>query len=101
MTGEARIKGLAGAHASWARTADRSARTEPARKAALERFEREVDPDGALDPADRAIRAEHARKAYFAKLALKSAVSRRKAREHAEAAAAAEAELAAEDGGAA
>lgn len=53
--------------------------TEPARKAFLDRFEREVDPDGALDPKERARRAEHARKAYFARLALKSAKARRKA----------------------
>jgi hypothetical protein len=46
----------------------------------MRRFEREVDPDGTLDPAERARRAENARKAYFASLALKSAVSRRKAR---------------------
>ncbi|HUG31440.1 MAG TPA: hypothetical protein VMM14_00995 [Acidimicrobiia bacterium] len=53
--------------------------TEPARKAFLERFEREVDPDGKLEPAERARRAEHARKAYFTRLALKSAQARRKA----------------------
>lgn len=53
--------------------------TEPARRAFLERFEREVDPDGLLDPEERARRAEHARKAYFAGLALKSARARRKA----------------------
>ena len=52
--------------------------TAPAREAFLSRFEREVDPDGALDPAERAKRAEHARKAYFAGLALKSATARRK-----------------------
>ena len=67
------------AHESWARTADRSARTAPARKAAADRFEREVDPDGSLDPAERARRAEHARKAYFIRLAMKSAEARRRA----------------------
>lgn len=66
-----------GAHESWARTTDRAARTAPARQAALDRFEREVDPDGTLDPADRARRADHARKAYFLRLALKSATARR------------------------
>jgi hypothetical protein len=49
-----------------------------ARQAFLDRFEREVDPDGTLPPAERARRAEHARKAYFAKLALKSAQARRR-----------------------
>ncbi|TSD94681.1 hypothetical protein FOS14_19990 [Skermania sp. ID1734] len=65
------------AHDSWAKTVDRSARTANARKAALDRFEQQVDPDGILDPAERAKRAEHARKAYFARLALKSAQARR------------------------
>ncbi|MGH3968275.1 MAG: hypothetical protein ACRDTV_09240 [Mycobacterium sp.] len=42
-----------------------------------DKFERQVDPDGKLSPAERAKRAEHARKAYFARLALKSARVRR------------------------
>jgi hypothetical protein len=45
----------------------------PARAAFLDRFEREVDPAGVLDPAERARRAEHAKKAHFLRLALKSA----------------------------
>lgn len=61
------------AHASWANCSDRAARTAAARKAAYDRFEQEVDPDGELEPDERAIRAEHARKAYFATLALRSA----------------------------
>ncbi len=64
-------------HASWARTVDPSARTKPARAAAAERFENEVDPDRQLPSAERARRAEHARKAYFTALALKSARARR------------------------
>lgn len=66
------------AHAMWAKTNDPSARTAAARRAALERFEREVDPDGTLPPHERARRAEHARKSYFAKLALRSAQARRR-----------------------
>jgi len=69
-----------GAHVSWANTTDRTARTAPARSAMLERFEREVDPNGTLAPAERARRAEHARKAYFLGLALKSAQARRERR---------------------
>jgi hypothetical protein len=42
------------AHTSWANTSDRSARTAAARKAQLDRFERQVDPDGTLDPQERA-----------------------------------------------
>ena len=39
-------------------------------------FEREVDPEGVLEPAERARRAEHAKRAYFLRLALKSAKAR-------------------------
>lgn len=69
--------GSIGAHESWARTSDRPARTAPARQAFDKRFEREVDPDNTLTPAERAIRAAHLRKAYFQRLALASAKARR------------------------
>lgn len=75
---EKSLRSQIAAHTSWANTEDRSARTEPARRALLDKFEREVDPDGTLPPAERAKRAEHARKAYFARLALKSAQARRR-----------------------
>ncbi|ASR56299.1 hypothetical protein [Cellulomonas sp. PSBB021] len=65
------------AHESWAATPDRSARTAPARRALLAKFEREVDPDGVLSPAERTRRAEHKRKAYYQRLALRSAQARR------------------------
>ena len=35
----------------WARTPDRSAATEPARRGLRAKFEREADPDGVLDAA--------------------------------------------------
>lgn len=78
---EARIRsqiGRIGAHASWAKTEDRPARTAPARRAMLDKFEDEVDPNNELTPAERAKRAESARKAYFTRLALKSAQVRRR-----------------------
>jgi hypothetical protein len=65
------------AHAMHAKN-DVRRTTAAGRAAAMARFEREVDPDGMLDPAERARRAEHARKAYFAKLAYLSAKARRK-----------------------
>jgi hypothetical protein len=43
----------------------------------MDRFEREVDPDGELPIEERQRRAEHARKAYFLRLALASAKARR------------------------
>ncbi len=51
--------------------------TKKARASFLERFEREVDPEGVLPEAERARRAEYARKAYFARLANASANARR------------------------
>lgn len=65
------------AHSRWAKE-DPVQGTAAARKAALERFEKQVDPDGVLPPAERARRAESARKAYFTSLALKSARARSK-----------------------
>jgi hypothetical protein len=44
----------------------------------LARFEREVDPEGALSPTERARRAEHARRAHMTLLALNAATARRK-----------------------
>jgi hypothetical protein len=78
MTADRSLIARLAAHESWANTADPSARTAPARRALLDRFERQVDPDGLLSPAERARRAGHARKAYFARLALQSAQARRK-----------------------
>jgi hypothetical protein len=75
---ERTIRAQIAAHESWAHTEDRAARTANARKAMLDKFERQVDPDGKLAPAERAKRAEHARKAHFKRLALKSARARRR-----------------------
>jgi hypothetical protein len=51
--------------------------TQAARDSFMARFERQVDPDSVLPPAERQRRAEAARKAYFLTLALKSARARR------------------------
>ncbi len=75
--GERSMQARLAAHTSWSRTSDASARTKPARDAFCERFEIEVDPNGELDPAERARRAAHARKAHFLRLALASAKARR------------------------
>lgn len=66
------------AHVSWAKTDDRSARTAPARRAALDRFEEQVDPDHRLSQTERARRAEHAMRAHMTRLALRSAQVRRR-----------------------
>jgi hypothetical protein len=72
------IAGRIGAHESWARTPDRSARTRKAREAFNRRFEDQVDPDRSLPDAERAIRAGHARQAYFQRLSLRAAQARRR-----------------------
>ena len=60
------------AHTSWARTADPTERTRPAREAFMRRFEDQVDPERKLSQAERRRRAEQARKAHFIELALRS-----------------------------
>lgn len=60
-----------------ARTADRAAATEPARRGLRARFERDVDPDGALDAAERARRADALFAAHMLRLARASAQARR------------------------
>jgi hypothetical protein len=74
------LRARAAAHSSWARTGDRTARTQPGRDAFMRRFEEQVDPKGKLSPAERARRAEQARKAHFAQLALRSSRARQRAR---------------------
>ena len=90
ISAAASMLGRIGAHTSWANTIDRTARTAPARAALEQKF---IDEAGG-DP----VRAAHLRKAHFARLALKSAQSRRKARALTEIAEAAESELNAGDG---
>jgi hypothetical protein len=67
---EASLRGQLAAHTRWASVEDRRAATAKARKAFLDRFERQVDPDRVLPPSERARRAESARKAHMARLAL-------------------------------
>lgn len=58
------------AHESWAATTDRPARTSAARQALLKKFLDQADGDP--------VRAEHLRRAHFARLALRSAQTRRR-----------------------
>ncbi|WP_332643693.1 hypothetical protein [Aeromicrobium sp.] len=85
MQNERQLGASIAAHTSWANTINRTARTEPARRALEQRF---LDEAGG-DP----VRAESLRKAHFKRLAFRSAQSRRRAREQIQAAEAAEAEL--------
>ena len=74
---ERTLRGRIGAYSLHAAYDSREL-TRAARRAFLDRFERQVDPACVLSPTERSRRAGHARKAYFAKLALASAKARRK-----------------------
>src|ERR671933_3098181 len=50
--------------------------TAKGRAAFLARFDRQVDPEGLLEPEERRRRAEQARRAYFARLSLAAVKSR-------------------------
>ncbi|MGH7643585.1 MAG: hypothetical protein ACRENX_11370 [Candidatus Dormibacteria bacterium] len=60
----------------WSSEPDRSAATAPARSALLERFNREVDPEGILDPVLRAKLAASARSAFYSRMSLARAKQR-------------------------
>src|SRR5687768_15029935 len=85
---ERRLVASIAAHTSWANTPDRTARTAPARAA----LERKFLAEAGGDPT----RAAHLRSAYYKRLALRSAISRRKAAGLLAEAEAADAELEAE-----
>jgi hypothetical protein len=65
------------AHTKWAYTPDRTAATASARDAFLGRFEKQVDPEGTMDPRERRKRAENAKKAYFLALSHRAVAARR------------------------
>lgn len=74
---ERSLRGRMAVNTSWAKTPDRTARTQAARDKFEARFEREVDPDGVLPPKELARRVASARRAYFANLGRQSAKSGR------------------------
>lgn len=71
MASRRSLAGRVAAHERWSREPDRAAATAPARAGFLARFERQVDPEGVLDPKVRAERAESAMKAHMARLAMR------------------------------
>jgi hypothetical protein len=76
------IRTLRARLAAYSLHAQRDSRelTAPARKAFLSRFEVAVDPEGILPVEERERRAKAARRAYMTRLALRSALARRKAK---------------------
>lgn len=69
--------GRQGAYTSWANTANRNARTAPARQAADDKLRRQIDPDGVLPVHELERRLAAAKKARMLKLAAASAASRK------------------------
>lgn len=73
---ERRLAAQEGGYAKWANVSDRTAATAPARKGWFSRFEKEVDPDGTLEPGERALRATSAMKAHMTRMSRRAAQSR-------------------------
>jgi hypothetical protein len=85
---ERRLRAQSAAYASWANTVDRSARARGGdsatrRRANLRTFERLIDPNGTMDPAERELRARHLQKAHMLRLSLLSLKARRARKEQA------------------
>ena len=74
---EMSMRGRIGAYALHAQR-DPKETTAKARRAFLDRFVDEVDPERVLSEVERSRRAGAAKSAYFARLALKSAKARRR-----------------------
>lgn len=69
------------ANERWAREKDRSAATEAARAAFIQKFYDQVDPDGVLPPEERHKRAEAARRAHYARIRAKGLAAKRRIRD--------------------
>jgi hypothetical protein len=69
--------------AAFSQHAQGRTNTKAATAASMARFDRQVDPDGVLTPAERGRRAEYAKQAYFTTLALKASRARQPSTESA------------------
>ncbi|MCD0450792.1 hypothetical protein LO762_16565 [Actinocorallia sp. API 0066] len=87
LTAEERVlRARMAGNATWAKVTDRTAATAPAREGWLAKLEREVDPEGVMDPETRAAAVENARRAHMARMSFLAAKAARKAREERKAA---------------
>jgi hypothetical protein len=80
---ERQLHARAASLANWARVPDRAAAMAPLRDGFRRKLEREIDPDGVLDPVELARRVDMARRAHLANA---SRIAAKKARERREAA---------------
>lgn len=78
MTPEERsLRGRIGAHAQHAKHPIEKT-TAAGLAAAFSRFEKEVDPEGVLDPKERRRRANHAQREHMLRISLLSAKARKR-----------------------
>lgn len=79
VTAEALARMRAGAYQSWANTADRAARTAPASRGLLAKFEREARERLGENATERQVAeaAESARRAHYSRIAAASVRARR------------------------
>lgn len=61
----------------WSRVPNRTAATQPLRDGFVRKLELQVDPDGVLEPQERARRVEMARRAHLANASRLAAKARR------------------------
>lgn len=74
---ERRLRAQAAANTRWSKAGAREAHSEKIRQTRVDLYERQVDPDGTLEPAMRRQLAENALRADMARLALASSKARR------------------------
>jgi uncharacterized membrane protein len=70
------LRGQVAAHTRWSKAGARERQSQVIAEARLARHEQLVDPDGALDPAERRQLAENSLRAEMARLALRSSKAR-------------------------
>lgn len=80
---ERRLASSMGAHLSWARTRDRTARTAPAREGLRAKYAREIDPDGTMPAAERERAVDSRMRVHMQQMALRSVAARRGAKKRA------------------
>lgn len=67
---ERTLRAQIAANTRWGRTKDRKAATAAARVGMRTKFEREVDPDGSLDPDERDRRVDSLMRAHMQRMTL-------------------------------
>lgn len=75
---ERRARASKAALTGWLNTVDRSARGRQGHAGLLAKFAREIDPDGTMNPAERARLVKTREKLHMADMQLKAAKARRR-----------------------